>query len=68
MSFRPNDVDGADDGYRAWALEMALIRHRCPWCGRSLRPCNLGRHIAKAHFRQLTVDDVIADLKRETAT
>ena len=45
----------------AWAEACALIRHPCPWCGRSLRPCNLSRHIAKEHFRQLTIYDALGD-------
>lgn len=37
----------------------------CPWCGRGLRPCNLSRHVAAVHFRQLTIDDVLADVEAE---
>lgn len=45
----------------AWAEACALIRQPCPWCGRSLRPCNLSRHVAAQHFKQLTIDDVLAE-------
>jgi len=43
----------------------AMVVVRCGWCGRELRPCNLARHIAAAHFRQLTIDDVLADVEAE---
>jgi hypothetical protein len=52
----------------AWAAELALIRRPCPWCGRSLRPCNLARHIEVTHFRQLNIDEVIAQLLAERET
>ena len=42
----------------------SLTRRKCPWCPRQLRPCNLDRHIAAEHFRQLTLDDVLADIGR----
>lgn len=45
----------------AWAEACALLRVDCPWCERRLRPCNLGRHIASRHFRQLTIYDVMAE-------
>jgi hypothetical protein len=45
----------------AWAMACALIRRKCPWCDRELRPCNMARHVDAAHFHQLTVDEVIAD-------
>ena len=47
----------------AWAEACALLRVRCPWCHRSLRPCNLYRHIDAAHFKQLTIDDVLTEGK-----
>lgn len=40
----------------------SLTRRSCPWCEAELRPCNLDRHIAAKHFRQLTLDDVLADI------
>jgi hypothetical protein len=36
-----------------------LTRRRCPWCERELRPCNMGRHIAARHHRQMTIYDVL---------
>lgn len=42
----------------AWAEACALLRVKCPWCERSLRPCNLSRHVAAAHHRQLTIYDM----------
>lgn len=36
-----------------------LTRHKCDWCERELRPCNMARHIAAQHYRQLTIDDMI---------
>jgi hypothetical protein len=48
-----------------WGQLGALARTRCAWCGRELRPCNLPRHVAAAHFRQLTIDEVLkADAER----
>lgn len=47
----------------AWAEACALLRVRCPWCDRDLRPCNLKRHIDATHFRQLTIDDVLTASK-----
>jgi hypothetical protein len=37
----------------------ALVTIRCEWCGRELRPCNLKRHTDAAHFRQLTIDEML---------
>jgi hypothetical protein len=48
-----------------WAQTGAAVVVRCGWCGRELRPCNLGRHVAAAHFRQLTIDDVLADVEAQ---
>ena len=48
-----------------WAQAGAMVVVRCGWCGRELRPCNLARHVAAAHFRQLTIDDVLADVEAE---
>jgi len=48
-----------------WAQAGAMVVVRCGWCERELRPCNLSRHIAAAHFRQLTIDDVLADVEAE---
>ena len=49
----------------AWAEACALIRRKCPWCDRVLRPCNLSRHIAANHYRQLTIDDALAVIQPE---
>ena len=48
------------------AALLALIKRKCPWCERELRPCNLDRHIAKEHFRQLTIDEALHDVEAET--
>jgi hypothetical protein len=53
------------DGALAALVVGGLTRRPCPWCGRELRPCNLARHIAAAHFRQLTIDDVLADVEAD---
>jgi len=50
---------------RLWAQTGAMAVVRCGWCGREMRPCNLARHVAAAHFRQLTIDDVLADVEAE---
>jgi hypothetical protein len=42
-----------------------MTRRRCLWCERELRPCNMARHVGAAHFRQLTLDEVIADVEHE---
>jgi hypothetical protein len=42
-----------------------LTRRRCAWCEVELRPCNMARHVAAKHFRQLTIDDVLADSRNE---
>lgn len=42
-----------------WAQVGAMVTTRCCWCGRELRPCNLGRHIGAQHFHQLTIDEVL---------
>lgn len=39
-----------------------LTRRRCPWCERELRPCNIARHIAARHFRQMTIDEMLDSL------
>jgi hypothetical protein len=39
--------------------EAAQVRTPCPYCGRHLRPCNTGPHIRAAHFRQLTIWDML---------
>jgi hypothetical protein len=44
----------------------ATVTTRCEWCGKEMRPCNLGRHISAAHFRQLTIDEVIDALMQES--
>jgi hypothetical protein len=49
------------DGHLAALMVGSLTRHPCPWCGRWLRPCNLTRHIAVQHFRQLTIDDELRE-------
>lgn len=54
----PEDPSAADWA-RECALQAALIRVRCTWCERELRPCNMRRHVDAAHFKQLTVDDVL---------
>lgn len=36
-----------------------LTRRPCIWCEAELRPCNMARHVAACHFRQLTIDDEI---------
>jgi hypothetical protein len=41
------------------AVELAAVRQSCPWCERVLRPCNLSRHIAAQHYRQLTIFDLL---------
>lgn len=41
------------------AVELALVRRKCPWCDRWLRPCNMRQHVAHAHFYQLTIYDVL---------
>lgn len=53
----------------AWAEACALLRVRCPWCEpvRWLRPCNLSRHIAAAHFKQLTIYDALGDPEKGKA-
>jgi hypothetical protein len=45
----------------AYLVVGSMTRRPCPWCKRELRPCNMRRHIAAAHFRQLTIDDVLDD-------
>lgn len=45
------------------AAAAAAIVRPCPWCERRLRPCNLSRHVAAAHFRQLTIDAALAELE-----
>lgn len=39
------------------AAAAARITRVCPWCRRSFRPCNLSRHIAAAHYRQMTIEE-----------
>jgi hypothetical protein len=46
-------------------IDGGMRRRRCGWCERELRPCNMRRHIAAQHFRQLTIYDVLED--REVA-
>jgi hypothetical protein len=52
----PFDKDPLDPSVAEWARECAeraaLVRTRCIWCERELRPCNLDRHVRAAHFRQ----------------
>jgi hypothetical protein len=48
------------EAVRAAGRRGAARRVRCIWCKRAIRPCNLGRHIAAAHFQQLTIDDVFS--------
>ena len=48
------------------AVRCAQIVRKCVWCDAMLRPCNMGRHVAARHHRQLTIFDgmtgaVIAD-------
>jgi len=38
----------------------SLTPRKCEWCERRLRPCNMRRHVEAAHFRQLTIFDVLA--------
>jgi hypothetical protein len=45
------------DSHLAWLVIGGMTKRRCPWCERELRPCNLNRHIAARHFRQMTIDD-----------
>ena len=40
-------------------IDAGQQRRPCPWCGTELRPCNLDRHVAARHFRQLTIYDVL---------
>ena len=47
------------DSELAALLTGSMTRRPCPWCGRGLRPCNLQRHIDAAHFKQLTIDDIV---------
>lgn len=49
------------------ATALAQVRVPCPWCERVLRPCNLSRHIATGHFRQLTIYEAIRDAKTKAA-
>lgn len=53
-----------------WASECgqrgALTRVRCTWCERRLRPCNMRRHVDAAHFKQLTVDEVLIQVRIES--
>lgn len=58
-SYWLDHFDG-DDRLAAFVLG-GLTRRRCGWCERELRPCNMARHVAAAHFRQLTLDDVLDD-------
>lgn len=50
--------------YPERARAAAAIVRPCPWCSRRMRPCNLSRHIAAQHFRQLTIDDALAEEAR----
>ena len=43
-----------------WAHAAALIKTRCGWCELVLRPCNLARHVAAKHYKQLTIDVLAA--------
>ena len=47
------------DGQLAALVVGGMTKQRCGWCERELRPCNMARHIAAAHFRQLTIDDML---------
>ena len=49
-----------------WAQAGAMVVVRCGWCGRELRPCNLARHTASAHYKQLTIDDVLDEIRHES--
>jgi hypothetical protein len=66
MTFDRNDVDEFGN---SWARECgrrgAAVRTRCVWCQRTLRPCNLRRHISATHYRQLTIDEVIESVELE---
>ena len=60
MSFATRPIDAV----RAAGKRGAAVTVRCIWCKRELRPCNVGRHIAAQHFRQLTIDDVFSGKAR----
>jgi hypothetical protein len=46
-------------------IDASLRRIPCPWCELRYRPCNLGRHVAAAHHRQLTIWDVFDAVENE---
>jgi hypothetical protein len=47
------------DSRMAALVVGGLTRHRCAWCERELRPCNMARHVAARHHRQMTIYDVL---------
>ena len=55
------------DEHLAAFVVAGLAKRRCPWCEAKLRPCNLTRHIAARHFRQLTIYDLLDPPKRPRA-
>ena len=63
MSYRgeydPASGDYISDPRLEAFIAAGQVRKPCPWCEVELRPCNLTRHIAARHFRQLTIYDVL---------
>jgi hypothetical protein len=55
------------DSPLVWMIAAGMQRRRCGWCERELRPCNMRRHVAAQHFRQLTIYDVLDVERKEPA-
>ena len=55
-------IDHFDGDYHLAHLVIGgMTRRKCLWCERELRPCNMRRHVAARHFRQLTIFDVLGE-------